>query len=238
MSDRPVILITGCNRGLGLEFVAQYAARDWRVIATARNLDDAAELLALAAKYPNVSVESLDVGDGASIDAAAARHAGTAIDVLLNNAGLLGDREKQAFDVLDYSTFEEVMRVNTYGPLAMAKTFLPHVLAGAQKKIVTITSGLSSITNTRQVGRLFFYRISKAGVNMAMRVMQAELRERGIKVGILAPGMVDTRLFRQGGGGMPAAVSATQSVAAVMKHIDELTQDAEIILYTGEKVPW
>lgn len=73
---------------------------------------------------------------------------------------------------------------------------------------------------------------------MAMRVMQAELRERGIKVGILAPGMVDTRLFRQGGGGMPAVVSATQSVAAVMKHIDELTQDAEIILYTGEKVPW
>ncbi|NBX40052.1 MAG: SDR family NAD(P)-dependent oxidoreductase, partial [Gammaproteobacteria bacterium] len=110
MSDRPVILITGCNRGLGLEFVAQYAARGWRVIATARNLDDAAELLALAAKHPNVSVESLDVGDGASIDAAAARHAGTAIDVLLNNAGLLGDREKQAFDVLDYSTFEEVMR--------------------------------------------------------------------------------------------------------------------------------
>lgn len=232
------VLITGANRGLGLEFVTQYAALGWRVVATARDMGAAPELRALAARYSTVRLESLDVGDRRQIEALSTRMHGEAIDVLLNNAGWLGDREQQSLDTLDYETFEEVLRINTYGPLAMARAFLPNVLASAQKKIVVITSGLSSIANTSRFGNFYFYRISKAGVNMAMRTLQAETRDRGLKVGILAPGMVDTRLLRNSGYEGPGVITAPQSVKAVIGHIETLTQDAEMILYTGERVPW
>lgn len=234
----PVVLITGANRGLGLEFVKQYAESGWNVIATARDPGRSADLLALATRFPTIRLEALDVSDARQIHSLAERLAGVAIDVLLNNAGWLGDPQKQSFGELDYATFEEVLRVNTYGPLAMAKAFMPHVLAGEQKKIVVITSGLSSLANTRQFGNLYFYRISKAGVNMAMRTLQAEVRAQGIKIGILAPGMVDTRLLRQSGYEGPGVIDAPQSVTAVRGHIERLTQDAEMILYTGDKLPW
>lgn len=235
----PVVLVTGANRGLGLEFVRQYAALGWTVVATARDPATAPELAAVAAANPRVAIEKLDVGRAADIDALAAKYAGRPIDVLLNNAGTLGDPEQQALAELDYATFEEVLRVNTWAPLAMSRAFLPNVLAGEQKKIVTITSGLSSITNTRRAGNLYFYRISKAGVNMAMRALQAELKPQGVKVGIMAPGMVETRLLQQSGyGGLPGVLTPEQSVTAVIRNIDNLTQDAEIVLYTGEKVPW
>jgi NAD(P)-dependent dehydrogenase (short-subunit alcohol dehydrogenase family) len=234
----PVILITGANRGLGLEFVRQYAALGWDVIATAREPSAATDLAALAAAHGNVRIERLDVGNYAEIAALAARLAHQPIDVLLNNAGWLGDIRKQSLAELDYATFEEVLRINTYGPLAMARAFIPHVLAGEQKKIVVITSGLSSLANTARFGNLYYYRISKAGVNMAMRTLQAELRGQGIKIGILAPGMVDTRLLRQSGYEGPGVIQAPQSVTAVIGHIERLGQEADMTLYTGEKLPW
>jgi NAD(P)-dependent dehydrogenase (short-subunit alcohol dehydrogenase family) len=233
-----VILVTGANRGLGLEFVKQYAEAGWRVIACARDLPGATALRKLAAAHANISLESLDVGSLEQINDLAARLAGQPIDVLLNNAGWLGDRHKQSLAELDYATFEEVLRINTYAPLAMARAFMPHVLAGTQKKIAVITSGLSSLTNTARFGNLYFYRLSKAAVNMAMRTLQAEVRGQGVKVGILAPGMVDTRLLRSSGYEGPGVIEAPQSVAAVMRHIEALTQDAEMTLYTGEKLPW
>lgn len=234
----PVVLITGANRGLGLEFVRQYAERGWDVIATYRELAAATDLAALAAEQPHIRLEQLDVIEPEEIKALAARLSRQPIDLLLNNAGWLGDTRKQAFDELDYATFEEVLRVNTYAPLAMARAFLPQILAGQEKKIVVITSGLSSLANTSRFGNLYFYRISKAGVNMAMRTLQAELRSQGVKVGILAPGMVDTRLLRQSGYEGPGVIQAPQSVRAVIGHIDRLNQDAELILYTGDKLPW
>ncbi len=233
-----VILVTGANRGLGLEFVKQYAEAGWRVLACARDLSGATALRELAAAHENIRLETLDVGVPAQIEALAARLAGQPIDVLLNNAGWLGDRHKQSLLELDYATFEEVLRVNTYAPLAMARAFMPNVLASTQKKIVVITSGLSSLTNTARFGNLYFYRLSKAAVNMAMRTLQAEVRDRGVKVGILAPGMVDTRLLRSSGYEGPGVIQAPQSVTAVMRHIEALTHDAEMTLYTGDKLPW
>ena len=234
----PTVLVTGANRGLGLEFVRQYAERGWRVIATARHPHGAPELTALATTHPNVSIETLDVGAGESIRDLARKFTGQAIDVLLNNAGWLGDRDKQSFATLDYETFEEVLRINTFGPLAMAQAFMPHVLASEQKKIVVITSGLSSLTNTSRFGNLYFYRASKAAVNMAMRTLQAEVREQGVKIGILAPGMVSTRLLHSSGYQGPGVIEAPQSVTAVIGHIERLDQNAEMTLYTGEKIPW
>jgi len=233
----PVVLVTGSNRGIGLEFVRQYADKGWSVIATARDPGAATELAALAAQHKNVVIERLDVADSAQIAALAAKYRGKPVDLLLHNAGWLGETAQQSFDNLDYRTFEEVLRVNTFAPLEISHAFIDNVLASQQKKIVVITSGLSSQTNTKRGGGLYFYRISKAGVNMAMRTLAAETRARGVKVGILAPGMVETRLLRASG--FPAqGISPQKSVSGVIRNIENLTQDAEIILYDGSVVPW
>jgi NAD(P)-dependent dehydrogenase (short-subunit alcohol dehydrogenase family) len=234
----PTVLITGSNRGLGLEFARQYAGRGWHVIATARDPAGAAELAELAARQPAIRVEQLDVANAAHIAALSAKLQGQSIDVLLNNAGLLGDRAKQSFEQLDYATFEQVLRVNCYGPLAVSRALLENLLAGEHKKIVVITSGLSSIANTVRFGNLYFYRMSKAALNMGMRALQVELRGKGVKVGILAPGMVDTRLLRQSGYEGPGVLTTLQSVTAVISRIDNLDQSAEMVLYSGEKLPW
>ena len=232
------VLITGSNRGIGLEFVRQYAAAGWKVIATTRDPKSATELAALAASRKNIIVEPLDVADNTQINVLAAKYKGQPIDVLLNNAGTLGDADKQSLNGFDYANFENVLHVNTYAPLAIARAFLDNVLASEQKKIVAITSGLSSIANTQRFGSLYFYRISKVGLNMAMRTLQAELRGKGVKVGILAPGVVETRLLRQSGYRGPGVITPEQSVTAVIANIAKLDQTAEITLYNGDKVPW
>jgi NAD(P)-dependent dehydrogenase (short-subunit alcohol dehydrogenase family) len=232
------VLITGSNRGIGIEFVRQYAARGWRVIATTRDPATATELAALAKTNPKlIAVEKLDVANAADIAALAAKYKGQPIDVLLNNAGTLGEPARQSFQQLDYATFEEVLHVNTYGPLAMSRAFLDNVLASKQKKIVAITSGLSSIENTKRFGSLYFYRISKAGLNMAMRTLQVELRSKGVKVGILAPGVVETRLLRQSGFG-GQGMTPEESVRTTMRNIDQLDDSADMRINTGEKLPW
>jgi NAD(P)-dependent dehydrogenase (short-subunit alcohol dehydrogenase family) len=232
------VLVTGSNRGIGLEFVRQYAASGWRVIATTRDPATATELTALAMQYPQlVTIEKLDVADNANIEALATRYRGQAIDVLLNNAGLLGDKDKQSFQQLDYATFEQVLQVNTYGPLAVSRAFLDHVLASKQKKIVAITSGLSSIEATKRFGGLYFYRISKAGLNMGMRALAAELRPKGVKVGILAPGVVETRLLRQSGFS-GQGMTTEESVRTTMRNIEQLDDSADMRINTGEKLPW
>ncbi len=242
----PTVLVTGSNRGIGLEFVRQYAELGWTVIATCRTPAAASELNRIAAAHVNVTVERLDVSDHAEIDALAAKYRGTAIDVLLNNAGMLGKPAGQnEFGEIDYAVMEQVYRTNTLGPIKMAEAFLEHVAASEQKKIVAITSGTASIArvrmqeNMRFFTSLYAYRLSKVALNMAMRVLAVDLHERGILVGILAPGIVETRLLQQagyGGRGIPPATS----VSAVIKNIDDLTAEtaAEYRLYTGEILPW
>src|SRR5512137_1974911 len=133
------LLVTGANRGLGLEFVRQYAADGWRVLACARAPDAATDLQALAAREPRVEVLPLDVGDLDAIGALARRLAGTAIDVLLNNAGVFGPKPgadhdpRQQFGHLDPRVLEDVFRVNAIAPLRMAEAFAEHVAASEQK---------------------------------------------------------------------------------------------------------
>ena len=140
---------------------------------------------------------------------------------------------------------EHVYRVNTLGPLKMAEAFLDHVAASEQKKIVVITSGSASIANVqyredmRFFTSLYAYRLSKVALNMAMRVLGVDLTERGILVGIMAPGVVETRLLQQagyGGRGMPPETSVT----AVIGNIDKLSREnaGQYTLYNGEIVPW
>lgn len=245
-SESPTVLITGSNRGIGLEFTRQYAAMGWTVIATCRTPSAADHLNQVAAQNANVIVEELDVTDHTAIDDLAKKYEGKPIDVLLNNAGMLGDPESQnRFGALDYSVLEQVYRTNTLGPLKLAEAFLPHVAASQQRKIVVITSGTASIARVqpredmRFYSSLYAYRLSKVAVNMAMRLVAVDTREKGILVGILAPGVVETRLLQQAGYG-GRGIAPEESVSAVIKNIENLTRETagQYTLYTGETLPW
>ncbi len=139
------VLITGAGRGLGLEFARQYAERGATVIATVRDPTKAAALRTLAAACANVAVERLDASDDAGIQGLAQRCRGRAIDVLINNAGVLGEPDQRALGTFSRSAFAATLDVNAFGPLAVSQALRTHVLASRQKKIVALTSGLGSI---------------------------------------------------------------------------------------------
>ena len=192
-ADEPTVLITGSNRGIGLELTRVYAERGWNVIATCRTPAKADDLNAIAAAHSNVAVEELDVTDDAEIAALAAKYDGQAIDVLLNNAGIPGDRKRQQYGAYDFELFDLVMDVNVKGPLRMAQAFYGHVAASEQKKIINISSTQGSIADTDGTkGNSYFYKSSKSALNMVMHMLANELRSNEIVVGLISPGFVDT----------------------------------------------
>jgi NAD(P)-dependent dehydrogenase (short-subunit alcohol dehydrogenase family) len=235
------VLITGSSRGLGLELATQYAAAGWRVIATARNPDGSAELRALAARDADVAIEKLDVLDADDLRALAAKLAGVPIDVLINNAGLIGSQRAQTLGSLDYEEFEELMAVNVYAPLAVADAFREHVAASAQKKIVSITSR-SGIISQPGFGGPYFYRASKIALNMTMHALAVDLRQRGVIVALVSPPPTDTDMLRALIGPQNAARQARPAdvVAGMIKVIDGLTVEnsARPIYYDGTPLPW
>ncbi len=238
-ADSPTVFITGANRGIGLEFARQYAAAGWHVIATCRTPSAAEELTALAAGHDNLMVEQLDVTDHARIDQLAQQLQGQPIDLLLNNAAMLGELPSQTFGSLSYEAFKQVMAVNVFGPLKLAEALVKHVAASDEKKIVALTSGLGSMTLTTRMGRFYNYRSSKAALNMAMRALRADLKERGIVVGLVSPGMVQTRMLAASGYRGPALTTAesVRGMRAVIAALDSADAGA-VINYDGEVIPW
>ena len=230
----PSALITGANRGIGLEFARQYAAEGWRVFACCRDPRGAAELEAVAAGSAElVSVHALDVTDRAGIDKVAQELAGHPLDVLVNNAGLIGP-PNQGFGHTDYGAWAEVFDVNTMGPMRMAEGFVDHVAASERKLIVTITSGLGSIADNSSGGRTP-YRTSKAAVNMVMRGLAVELAPRGIVCVVVSPGWVRTDM-----GGAGATLAPAESVGALRRLIQRLgpADSGKFFNYNGNEYPW
>ena len=221
----PTVLVTGANRGLGLEFARQYAADGWNVIACCRNPETAEELAMLAADAPSLRVEQLDVTDFAAIEALGEKYAGEPIDVLLNNAGIIGpvpiaeNIERQHFGKMEYDIWEDVLRVNTFAPVKMAEVFLEHVAASEQKKIVTISSSVGSITEMTIPG--LAYASSKTALNRVMTIIAGELKSRGITVAMFCPGYVKTRMDAFG----YAMVEIEDSISALRPMIADLTID-------------
>ena len=238
-ATKPTVLITGANRGLGFEFVRQYAARGWSVIATTRDPAKATELNALAAKNPAIVVEQMDVMDHPSVDALAARLKGRPIDVLLNNAGVFGNPGEFMLGRIKYSEFDAFFRTNALGPLKVTETLLPNVKAGSLKKVVAVSSlaGSFAAKGGSMPGH-YFYKGSKAALNMFIVTLASDLKKDGIIVTALSPGQVDTR----GGAmaGMPGLTEIDQSIAGMIKVIDGLTPDQSgtWIRFTGETAPW
>jgi len=191
----PTVLITGSNRGIGLAFARHYATLGWRVIATCRNPAQADDLKAIAAEYPNVVIERLDITDHAAVDAMAERYSYMTIDVLLNNAALLGNRSEQAFGQLDYDLFRRIIEVNILGTMKMTEAFTPHVTASAQKKIITLGSAAGSIQMINPPPDFYAYRASKVALHLLMKNVALQLADQGVLVALINPGLVDTRGF-------------------------------------------
>jgi NAD(P)-dependent dehydrogenase (short-subunit alcohol dehydrogenase family) len=237
----PAVLVTGANRGLGLEFTRQYAALGWTVIATARKPEAAEDLNALAAAHPNIIVEQLDVNDFERIDELAAKYQDQPIDVLLNNAGISGSPDpKQLFGRLDYSRFDAFMHTNARGPLKMSEAFLPHVQAGKLKRVVVVSSlGGSFAARDSMAPATMFYRASKSAVNMLMVNVADATKKYDITVVLLNPGLVDTQgVLTKMNEKMNLGLNLVliqDSIAGMIKVIDETSIDKSgyIFQWTG-----
>jgi NAD(P)-dependent dehydrogenase (short-subunit alcohol dehydrogenase family) len=226
----PSIMITSANRGLGLEFVRQYAADGWRIFAACRNPDAADDLHKLTGA---VTVLPMDVTDLSSVRHAAAGLHGESIDVLLNSAGIIG-KPGQRTGHIDYESWEQVLNVNTMGPLRVTEAFVEHVARSERKLIVTITSGLGSLTDNTSGGSIP-YRSSKAAVNMAMRSAAIDLAPRGIACVLVNPGWVKTDM-----GGPGAPLTPSESVAALKSLIATfgLAHSGKFFHYDGREYAW
>ena len=232
------VLITGSNRGIGLALATHYAGQDWRVIATCRRPEQAEELQAVAAQHENLSIELLDVTSEDQIAALAEQYADQPIDLLINNAAILGPLPEQSLGGLDYESFEQTMAVNVFGPLRVSEALSGNVEA-AGGKIVALTSGLGSISLMGRMRGFYFYRISKAALNMGWRALRADLKPRGVAVLLVAPGMVDTRLLRESGYRGPA-LTPEESAAGMAEIIANasLEDPGEPINVDGKVIPW
>ncbi len=228
----PSILITGASRGLGLEFARQYAAAGWRVHASCRDPEGAGALRSLAADDA-VTVHGLDVADGASVAALAATLAGEPLDVLLNNAGVYGGKNKD-FGATDYGQWAQTLDVNVLGPLRVAEAFAGHVAAGGRKQMVFISSRMGSIAGNDS-GGAYIYRSSKAALNAVVKSLSLDLAERGVTVVAFHPGWVATDM-----GGATAPLKPAESVAAMHKVIESLTSadNGRFVNYDGSDISW
>jgi NAD(P)-dependent dehydrogenase (short-subunit alcohol dehydrogenase family) len=230
----PSTLITGANRGLGLEFARQYLADGWQVYAACRDPDSASELRRLADDSDDkLQILALDVTDPVSVQAAAAKLDGQAIDLLLNNAGIGGPRG-QTIGHIDYEAWMKVLDVNTMGPMRVSEAFVDHVARSERKLIVILTSGMGSLADNTSGGS-FAYRSSKAAVNMVMRSLAIDLAPGGITCVVVNPGWVLTDM-----GGSHATLTTVESVTMLRRLIDTLgpAQSGKFFNYDGREYAW
>ena len=230
----PSVLVTGANRGLGLEFVRQYAAEGWGVYAASRNSAAAEQLRGLAQQAPDrLTVVAMDVTDAESIRTAARQLRDTAIDVLINNAGISGVGG-QVTGKVDYESWARVLDVNMMGPLRVTEAFVDQLARSERRLVVTITSGMGSLSDNTSGGSIA-YRSSKAGVNMVMRSAALDLAPRGISCVVVNPGWVKTDM-----GGPGARLTGQQSVAALRRLIETFgpAHSGKFYNYDGREYPW
>lgn len=229
------LLITGANRGIGLEFCKQYAAAGWRVLACCREPGKADALNKLAARYPDlIQLHALTVTDHAQIEQLARTLADETIDLLINNAGVYPAADKLGFGHTDYVEWMDAFNINAMAPLKMAEAFVNQIARSELKLIVTLTSQMGSIDDNGSGGS-YLYRSSKAAANMVIKSLSIDLQEQGITAVAFNPGWVKTDM-----GGPNAMISVEQSVSDMRKVINRLTLEdtGKFIGNDGLVIPW
>jgi NAD(P)-dependent dehydrogenase (short-subunit alcohol dehydrogenase family) len=237
----PTILVTGASRGIGLEFVRQYAAAGWDVIAAARDPATARALDGVRRRAGgNVAVEPLDVTHPQQLEWLVGKYAETPIDVLLNNAGELGPRgahrehlHRQFFGSLDYQAWRRVMEVNLFAPIRIAEAFAEQVERSGEKKMIFVSSTQGSIAEGTVP--VFAYCSSKAALNKCVAMTALAVEPRGIIATAVCPGHVRTEL-----GGQGATLEPADSVASLRRLIARLVpgDSGQFIRHDGTRVAW
>ena len=225
----PTVLLTGAARGLGLDFTRQYAAKGWKIHACARKPE------ALKGIKGDIHPHPLEVTDYKAVKALAKELSGEAIDVLICNAGVGGNREQtgQILGAFDPEIMRRIFDINAVAPLIMAEAFIDHVARSRHKKLIALTSSLASLANND--GGRYAYRASKTALNMEWNCLAKELGGRGMICVALHPGWVKTDM-----GGSGADIDAQTSVSGMRTVIERAgaRESGHFYDYTGKELPW
>jgi NAD(P)-dependent dehydrogenase (short-subunit alcohol dehydrogenase family) len=212
------VLITGANRGIGLALTELYAQRGATVLACCRSPAQAEHLHRLATSK-SVNVLPLSVDSDDSVAALAQRLANTTIDILINNAGVIGGRaEKQTATTMDFAAWLDAFNVNTLGPTRVMQALLPNLQRSTNAKVMSVTSQMGALSFDYPSS--FAYCATKAALNKFMRLAAIDLKKQGIAIGLVHPGWVQTDM-----GGPGASITSTASATGIAKVIDQLTLD-------------
>ncbi|AKH99546.1 dehydrogenase of unknown specificity, short-chain alcohol dehydrogenase like [Hoeflea sp. IMCC20628] len=222
-------LITGTNRGIGLELANQALAKGWTVYGSARTV--VADPDAHICEHPKFHDLKFDVTDHAAVRAAAAS-VSEPIDILINNAGSIGPARQSTLD-MDFDGFAMTLAVNTLAPLAVSQAFLPHLKRSANPRILTVSSVMGSLSHAKS--DRIAYRASKAAVNKVMQGLATDLEPMGIAVAMLHPGWVRTDM-----GGQAADIDVVTSAAGILKIAEGLTLEGTGQFYNwdGSSLDW
>lgn len=230
----PTIMITGANRGIGLELVRQYAADGWEVLACCRSPENAPELKQLAAANGNVSVHLLDVTNAQQRKVLATQLKGKPIDILFNSAGVSGSWSAQGFGHCQAEEWLDVLHINVVTPMLMMQDFAANVALSERKIIANMSSKMGSIADNTSGGS-YLYRSSKAALNMVNKSAAHDLARKGISVVLLHPGWVRTDM-----GGPNGELSVEESVTALKRNLANVTfaDSGRLLDIDGSSIPW
>lgn len=228
------ILVTGANRGIGLEIVKQYAASESKILACCRNPDDALELQRLRENYQSICIHQLDVSKEDGIKKIATQFKNESIDILFNNAGIAG--QDNPLDEITYSDLLKTFEINTIGPILLIQALYKQVAKSKSKVIVNTSSALASIDLNHDSGWFWLsYRLSKSALNAATRSLANQLKSKDIIVIALDPGWVKTDM-----GGENANLTTKECVAGIINVLEKvsLKDSGSFIRYDGKHTPW
>jgi NAD(P)-dependent dehydrogenase (short-subunit alcohol dehydrogenase family) len=226
------VLISGANRGLGLEFARQYLAAGDKVIAGARDPDAARELKALPGQ-DRLALHPLDVGDGASVQAFRRAVGEQPIDILIANAGVMGGDHQDRLAEIDWDAWLDAFAVNTLGPARLAQAFADRLAAGRDRKLIAVTSRMGSTADSS--GGHLIYRSSKCALTNVWHNLAIELKDRGITCIPVHPGWVRTDM-----GGAEAPLTPEQAISSLRAHVDRwtLADSGRFLSWDGAELPW
>ena len=227
------ILITGTNRGIGLEFVKHYLKNNEKVIATYRNRNSAKDLLELENTTSDLSLLKLDVSKPNSIDEFTSKIANQPIDTFINNAGVFGPRNIE-FGNFNAKEWLDVFNINTIAPLLITQKILKNLRLGKNKKLAFISSKVGSIEDNTG-GGMYIYRASKTALNQVIKSLSIDLKEENFIAVALHPGWVQTDM-----GGPNALIDTKTSVKGMAEVIDNLApkNSGKFYNYDGSPIPW
>ena len=227
------IIVTGANRGIGLELAKQYCNRNYQVIGTYRDETTSEELISMSRNLDNLKVYSLDVSSDQSLKDFSSKLGETPVDIFINNAGVYGPRDS-SFNNVDEKKWIPVFQTNAIAPLLLTQLIIENLRNGSQKKLIYITSKMGSIDDNKS-GGAYIYRSSKTALNSVVKSISVDLAKDDMKVVLLHPGWVRTDM-----GGPNGLIDTTASVSGMTEVIDSLSQSDSgcFFNYDGSKIPW